>query len=125
MSGIKTKTKAPMISRSFLVIFLGLSIFSSGTWALADDHDQMKRDDSHRADVRHVSHHYYRNGRWYRHGWFGFEVAVPVLSAGVYVDSLPPAYTPVVIQGTTYYYGNNTYFRPLPEGGYTVVSISS
>jgi hypothetical protein len=69
--------------------------------------------------------HYYRNGRWYRRGWFGWPVAEPVLYNGVLVDSLPPTYTPVVVQGNTYYYGDNTYFQQLPEGGYTVVSVPS
>jgi len=105
----RIKAKAP-------VIFLSLALLCTGTsLVLADDHGQ----------VRHVSHHYYRNGHWYRHGWFGIGVAVPVLSTGVYVNTLPPAYTPVVIQGTTYYYGENTYFRPETDGGYTVVSPPS
>ena len=103
-----------------LLLSLGSFLFSTGPLALADDHG--RGDISHRADVRHVSHHYYRNGRWYRHGWFGFDVTVPVLSTGVYVNALPPAYTPVVVQGATYYYGDNTYFSPSPEGGYMVVA---
>ena len=72
----------------------------------------------------HVGYrHYYRNGNWYRHGLFGSEIPVPALYNGVLVDSLPPAYTVVLVSGNTYYYANNTYFQQLPQGGYAVVSV--
>jgi len=120
------------IKTKFLVILFGVWVFASGALALADDRGDHRDDDrgevkvnvEHKGAVDRHDRHYYRNGRWYKHGWFGFEIAVPVLPTGVYVDTLPPAYTPVVVQGTTYYYGDNTYFKPLPEGGYTVVSVS-
>jgi hypothetical protein len=120
MSKIKTRIDARIMGKLFLVLFLGFSLLSPGVFALADDHGQMGRSD----DQQHRRHsdHYYRNGHWYRHGWFGFEVSAPVLSTGVYVNTLPPTYTPVVIRGTTYYYGDNTYFVASPDGGYTVVS---
>ena len=106
-----------MIVRSFLVLFLGLSLLLPGTFASADEHERDVRQHA----ARH-SDHYYHNGHWYRHGWLGLNVAVPVLSTGVYVSTLPPAYTPVVVQGATYYYGDNTYFSPSPDGGYVVVA---
>jgi hypothetical protein len=45
------------------------------------------------------------------------------LSAGVFIDSLPTNYTVVVVQGNTYFYGDSTYFRQLPDGGFTVVTV--
>jgi hypothetical protein len=131
-----------------LVLGICLSLFNSG--AFAQDHDrgnnrgddrgniraddrgnvrsdagvQVSRDDRRddRRDGRGGSH-YYRDGRWYTHGWFGWEIPVPVLSVGVLIDSLPQSYTIVEVHGNTYYYGDNTYFRQLPQGGYTVVNV--
>jgi hypothetical protein len=102
------------------VLLFGAFLFCSGPLVLADDHGPGGENVSHHAN-RH-SDHYYRNGRWYHHGWFGFDRPVPVLSTGIYVNTLPPAYAPVVIQGTTYYYGDNTYFTQSSDGGYVVVS---
>lgn len=65
--------------------------------------------------------HYYNNGHWYRHGWFGLDVAVSALAIGALIDSLPPRTTNVVVEGTPYYYCDNYYYRPSPYGGYVVV----
>ena len=111
--------------RTALMLWAGLSLFSPGVFA--QGHDGRDRgNDRGRHDVQrngHRSQHYYNNGRWYRHGWFGWGVAVPTLSSGVFIDSLPQNYTVVMVQGNTYYYGDNTYFRQLPEGGFTVVTM--
>jgi hypothetical protein len=118
--------------KTALMFSLGLSLFCPGVFAQGheDGHDGGNisiRDSgqgrSNGPRSGHGSQHYYNNGRWYRHGWFGWGVAVPVLSAGVLIDSLPPSYTVVVIQGNTYYYGDNTYFRQLPAGGFAVVAV--
>ncbi len=68
----------------------------------------------------HYGGHYYRGGRWYRHGWFGFDLAVAALTVGAIVESLPPRYTTVVVGGVPYYYYDDYYYRPYP-GGYVVV----
>ena len=65
--------------------------------------------------------HYYRNGGWYRHGWFGFDIFVSALAIGALVDSLPPRHTTVVVAGTPYYYYDNYYYQPYRYGGYVVV----
>ena len=65
--------------------------------------------------------HYYRDGRWYRHGWLGLDIAVSALTIGALVDSLPPRYETVVVGGVPYYYYDNVYCRPYPYGGYVVV----
>lgn len=67
------------------------------------------------------SRHYYRNGRWYRHGWFGFDIVVSALTIGALIDSLPPKHNMVVAGGVPYYYYDNYYYRPCPSGGYVVV----
>jgi hypothetical protein len=120
MAGIKMKV---------VCLLLGSFLSYSGGLALADDRDRngdIKKDTTRDVtrDVR--SHrHYYHNGRWYRKGWFGFGIAVPALSVGAFVDFLPATYTGVAVQGRVYYYGDNTYFMPLPEGGYLVVAPPS
>ena len=65
--------------------------------------------------------HYYRGGRWYRHGGLWFDTAIAALTVGALVESLPPRYTTVVYGGVPYYYYDSYYYRPYPEGGYVVV----
>ena len=67
------------------------------------------------------SRHYYSGGSWYRHGWFGLDIAVSALAVGALIDSLPPRYSTVVVAGVPYYYSNNYYYQPYPYGGYIVV----
>jgi hypothetical protein len=122
--------------RTALMFSMGLSLFVPGVFAQGHDdghdrgnngsnfsRDSGTRDRDNIQRNGHGSNHYYRNGRWYSHGWFGWEIPVPVLSAGVFIDSLPASYTVVVVQGNTYYYGDNTYFRQLPAGGFAVVTV--
>jgi len=107
--------------KSVLILFMGMSLFCPG--AFAQGYHDGNNGGYNGQRVGHGSQHYYNNGRWYKHGWFGWGVPVPVLPAGVLIDSLPSSYTLVVVQGQTYYYGNNTYFRQLPAGGFAVVTL--
>lgn len=68
-----------------------------------------------------IHRHYYRDGRWYRPGWFGLSFAVSVLTNGTMIDELPPKHTTVIIQGIPYYHDDRYYYRTSPEGGYVVV----
>ena len=65
--------------------------------------------------------HYYNGGRWYRHGWLGFDIAVSALTIGALIESMPPRYSTVVVGGVPYYYYDGVYCRPYPRGGYVVV----
>ena len=122
--------------RTSLMLLLGLSLFCPAVFAQRHDEGQDSRNnvrnisrdsrEQNRNNVRrngHGSQHYYNNGRWYRHGWFGSGVYVPVLSSGVLIDSIPSSYEVVVVRGNTYYYGDHTYFRQLPAGGFAVVTF--
>ena len=73
----------------------------------------------------HGNRHYYHNGNWNRNGWYGWGVPGPVLGDGVLVTSLPPGTTTVLINGNTYFYGNDMYFRQMPAGGFAVVTITN
>lgn len=65
--------------------------------------------------------YYYHGGRWYRPSRFWFDVAVPAITLGTIVASLPPGYTTVVVKGVPYYYYDNAYFQVYPSGGYVVI----
>jgi hypothetical protein len=104
--------------RVVLVILLMLTLFCPGGFARADDRGR------HRVDYRGYDRgerYYYRDGGWYKSGWFGFGILVSALAIGALIDSLPPQHTTVVVQGTPYYYGDNYYYRQAPNGGYVVV----
>ena len=65
--------------------------------------------------------HYYRDGKWYRHGSNGNDVAVADLVIGAIAESLPPQHTTVIVQGAPYYYDNHHYYQQRSDGGYVVV----
>ena len=109
--------------RIVLVILLMLTLFCPGAFARGNDKGGNRGND--RADNRGYDRgdsHYYRDGRWYKHGWFGFDVVVAALAIGALIDALPPRSTTVVVEGTPYYYGDNHYYAQAPNGGYVVVA---
>ena len=117
--------------KTALMVSLCLSLFCPGVFAQghqegnhgSDNRSTVNRD--HGSQFRgngHGNRHYYHNGNWNRNGWYGWGINVPVFSDGVLVSTLPPDSTTVLVSGNTYYYGNNTYFRPVLSGGFVVVS---
>jgi hypothetical protein len=64
--------------------------------------------------------YHFRDGRWYGVDRFGVEVAIATLEVGAIVTGLPVGYTTVVVGGVPYYYYDNIYYRPAPDG-YVVV----
>lgn len=113
--------------KTALMFSLGLALLTPCVFAQGH---QDKRDDRNAGAInrdsgnQHRTRHYYHNGMWNRNGWFGWGVPAPILSNGVLVASLPPGYTTVIVQGNTYYYGENTYFRPMSSGGFAVVTLN-
>ena len=105
--------------RVVLVSLLMLALFCPGVFAQGHDRGGDRGDNRgyNRGDS-----HYYRDGRWYKHGWFGFDIAVAALAIGAFIDALPPRHTTVVVGGTPYYYGDNHYYRQANNGGYVVVA---
>jgi Family of unknown function (DUF6515) len=65
-------------------------------------------------------HYRYHDGRFYRPGFLGFEVAVAVPPIGAIVTAVPDGYTTVIVGGLPYYYYGGVYFRPY-QYGYIVV----
>ena len=93
--------------RVVLVVLFMLTLFCPGAFARGNDREDNKRDsrESDREDSRKSDRgndrrddrehsggdrHYYRDGRLYKRGWFGFDIAVSALVIGAFIDSLPP-----------------------------------
>jgi hypothetical protein len=116
------------------MIFLMFTLISPAAFAQRDDREGNKGGskvenrggsrENNKVDNRAPSRgdrHYYRNGKWYKRGWFGFSIAVSALTIGAVIESLPPRTTIVVVGGTQYYHDDQYYYRQAPEGGYVVV----
>jgi hypothetical protein len=69
--------------------------------------------------VGHERYHY-RDGRFFRLGWFGFEIGVIAPPVGVIVTTIPSGHRTVIVRGTTYYAYDDVYYTPCPSG-YIVV----
>ena len=116
-----------------LMLLLGLSLFYPGAYAQRHDDGHNGGRDVSRGSVAqgqdrgqrtgHGNRHYYHNGKWNRNGWYGLGASGPVMTDGYRVETLPPGYTTVNIAGSTYFYGNESYFRQSPSGGYMVVTL--
>jgi hypothetical protein len=118
--------------RTALMFLLGLALFCPGVFAQGHQDGRnggnagtINRGSSGQGrNVGHGTRHYYHNGNWNRNGWFGWGVGAPVYADGVLVSSLPPGYTTVVVGGNPYFYGNDTYFKQMPTGGFAVVTLN-
>ena len=102
----------------FYVLILAFSSFSlSGcVWGGGREYNSADNREYNRVD-----RNYYRNGRWYRRNSFGFSVAVSALAIGALIESLPPRYTTVVVEGAPYYHDDRYYYQQDSRGGYVVV----
>jgi len=105
--------------KTVLMFSIGLSLFSPSVFAQGHQDGHNGRNGGQR--MGHGQRHYYHNGNWNRNGWYGWGAPMPVFSDGVLVSSLPPGYTTVVVGSNTYFYGNDTYFRQMPAGGFAVI----
>lgn len=75
-----------------------------------------------RQEVVVVKQHkyHYRDGRFYRPGWFGFSLAVVIPPMGAVVTYIPAGHRRVIVGGITYFYYDNIYYKACPSG-YIVV----
>ncbi|MBF0479147.1 MAG: hypothetical protein HQL26_06655 [Candidatus Omnitrophica bacterium] len=87
----------------------------------ADNRDNRGISRENNRQYNHGERYHYREGRWYKRGWFGWEFAVSGLVIGALVESLPPRHTTVVVDNDSYYYDKNVYYQQLPDGSYIVV----
>jgi len=104
--------------RSLVVIGLCLAFALPATDAFARGNE--------RGGPRHEtvrvgrSSYHYRDGRFYRPSWFGFEFYIGTPPVGAMVTFLPERRRTVVVRGATYYYCDNVYYSSCPSG-YVVV----
>lgn len=102
-----------------LVIFLGILLFYSAAFAMAD---RVVISSGGNRGYHEGDRHYYRDGRWYKHDVRGNEIAVSILTPGLFIEALPPQHTTVVIEGSSYYHDDSHYYQQSPRGGYVVVA---
>jgi hypothetical protein len=99
----------------WLVLALSLILVMSCTDAFA-----WTRGRSYQAvRVGHARYNY-RDGRFYRPGWFGFQFSIGSAPIGAIITTLPFGHRSVIVGNTPYYYYDNVYYRACPSG-YTVV----
>lgn len=97
--------------KTLMALFLVLALASSEAYAYRGGHQPGRRGEWH----------HYRDGHWYRDGFFWFNTAVSALAIGALINRLPPKHTTVVYAGVPYYYAEGYYYRPYERGGYVVV----
>ncbi len=68
------------------------------------------------------SRYHYRDGRFYRPAWFGFQFVFTSAPVGAVVTSLPFGCRTVFVRGTPYYYYNGVYYRR-HASGFIVVPV--
>ena len=110
----------------WLAVILGLAFIVPSANALADDHRGGRgndggrgqgwnrgRDGGHGREVVVVGHdrYHYRDGRFYRPNWFGFEFVVNIPPVGAVVTTLPYGHRSMVVGGLPYYYYDGIYYR--------------
>lgn len=103
-----------------IVALAGAMLMMPCASAFARGHEE--RSEHARHEVVVVDHHryHYRDGRFYRPGWFGFEFAVIAPPIGAVVTFLPVGHRTVIVGGISYYYYDNVYYKACPTG-YVVV----
>jgi len=108
-------------NKFWLVAFLVLVLIVPTTDAFARGRGQSRPMPSRYENVR-VDHqrYYYRGGRFYRPGFFGFGFFLVRPPIGVIIRILPAGYRTIVVSGVPYYNYEDIYYRPCPFG-YEVV----
>ena len=101
-----------ILKKLCLVFALSAIFISSSTnafaWGDRGPHEEMRRG--------HETYHY-RDGRFYRPGWFNwFEFSVVIPPLGAVVTSLPVGRRIIMVGNNRYYYYDDVYYRPAPEG---------
>ena len=105
--------------RLWIVAGLGLVMVLQSTNAFARDRGKERS-----REVITVGHqrYFYHDGRFFKPGWFWFDIALFHPPIGAVVTFLPFGFRTVVIGGLTYYHFNNIYYRACPSG-YVVVPM--
>ena len=103
--------------RLWITAGLGLVLVLQSTNAFARDGN---RERSREVVTLGHQRYSYHDGRFYKPGFFQFEIALGIAPLGAVVHFLPSGYRSLVIGRSTYYHYNNIYYQACPSG-YVVV----
>jgi hypothetical protein len=109
--------KKTFSNKLLLVTVICLALVMSSTDAFARDRDRGR---PHEVVIVGHERYHYRDGRFYRPGWFGFEFFLAKPPIGAIVTTLPFGYTTIIVGGLPYYYYDHVYYRA-HASGFTVV----
>jgi hypothetical protein len=111
--------KTNFSKRLWIVAGFALVMVLQSTNAFARDRGRQRPH-----EVTKVGHqrYNYHDGRFYKPGWFWFEIALVHPPMGAVVTFLPFGHSSVVIGGLRYYHHNNIYYKACPSG-YVVVPM--
>lgn len=103
------------------ILVYSLILMLPSAQAFARDRGRQS-DRQHGREVVTVGHrrYNYHDGRFFRPGWFGFEIAIGSPPRGAIVTYLPFGHKTIIVGGITYYYYDNVYYTTCPSG-YVVV----
>jgi hypothetical protein len=111
--------KKYVVRKLLLAAGLSLLLVAPSTEAFARG-----REETHPVLSRGSDRYHYRDGRFYRQGWFGFEFFVIAPPVGATIRVLPFGGETFFVKGTRYYHHGNAYYTDCP-GGYVVVPAPS
>jgi hypothetical protein len=113
-----------VMAMSLIVAISATNAFASGGRRGDGRHHGGGR--SHGREVVIVGHdrYHYQHGRFYRPGWFGFNISVVTPPFGAVVTFLPAGHRTIIVKGASYYYYDNVYYTSCPSG-YIVVPAPS
>jgi hypothetical protein len=121
--------KHDLMKKMLLAVVCALFVATSSTSAFARDRGGSRDTDRgrdwgrsrpHEVVVVNNHRYNYRDGRFYRPGWFGFEFVIGFPPIGAIVTSIPISHRTMVVGGASYYYYENIYYKTCPTG-YIVV----
>jgi len=109
-------------NKFWLIVGLCLMLALPYSNVFASDRDR-DRGRSHEVVIVGHERYHYRDGRFYRPGWFGFEFSVFAPPIGAVVRVLPFGHRTIIVGGARYYYYDHVYYTDC-HSGYIVVPVS-
>jgi hypothetical protein len=125
--------KARVWRRGVKVVVLCCVVAATSTNAWARGEVDRHHRSRENVVVGHERYHY-RDGHFFRPGWFGIEIALSLPPFGAVVTSIPTGTSVVIVGGTTYYCYDHVYYRhhslgyivvPAPVITQSVVTVST
>ncbi len=109
--------KNTFVNRAILTMLVSLVVIAPCADAFARGRDRGRHNE---VVVVGRDRYHYRDGRFYRPSWFGFEFRIGTPPVGAVVANIPFGHTTLTIGSVPYYYYDRAYYRRCPSG-YIVV----